>query len=317
MKEKRVERNVIYFPYIRVPQNQWFKRVLLYWDKIGSIVPMEYVDNPARLGKYMQGLVREGLVTQILPMEYSYKIPNFIEAFLAYVDGPNYPVRKGVLEKKKLPTFRVHMEKLGPIGDGLSRRGLARITDEWAWYDIECYTAIQFMAYLATALGKLPEIKSEPITDKAKRLSVFAPEPNRAEMSQQEIDEMRTLVLKDIMPAPSSRVDPYEIAKFKDDHKRELKRFRNKVEAFLINVAGIESQAIRSQMIDEFIRGIRDEVDALAELMKERGWKNISLGRFLAYSTAGIGLTAAIGGGGLLGGSSSSFWGRFCNLYYN
>jgi hypothetical protein len=32
---------VIYFPYIRVPDNEWFTRVLLYWDQLGTIVPEE------------------------------------------------------------------------------------------------------------------------------------------------------------------------------------------------------------------------------------------------------------------------------------
>ena len=158
------EANVIYFPYIRVPQDEWFTRVLLYWDKIGSIVPMDYVDDPSKLGKYMYNLVQEGLVKQIIPHQYVHDIPNFTEAFLQYVDNPNYPVLQGVIERKRVPTIPVHMEKLGPIGDELCQRGLARQQD-WRWYNIEDYTANQFMAYLAASLGKIPEIESEPITD--------------------------------------------------------------------------------------------------------------------------------------------------------
>ena len=59
--------DVIYFPYIRVPNNEWFTRTLLFWDNIGSIVPMEFMRNREQLGPYMNNLIKEKLVTPIIP----------------------------------------------------------------------------------------------------------------------------------------------------------------------------------------------------------------------------------------------------------
>jgi len=293
-----MERNVIYFPYIRVPDNEWFMRVLLYWDKVGSIVPMDYVERPSKLGEYMQGLVKEELVKMIIPVEYCYEIPNFTSAFLDYVDNESYPISHGILRRQEAATFKVHMEKLGDIGHELIQRGLARHTQDSRWYDIECYTADQFMTYLAAALGKLPEIKSDPVTDSTASLNAFTPEENIAKGSRQEIDNMRTVVLDNILPAPRSSIDPYEIAKFKDDHKRELNRFQNQIESFLVQASSIENLKDRSKMIKEFTRGINDNVEELTQLMKDRHWKNISFGRFLAYSAAGVGLSSAVSSSG-------------------
>ena len=84
---------VLYFPYIRVPENKWFTRVLLYWDEVGSIVPSEYVDEPEGLGRYMAALVKEGQVTPVTPGAYIHKVPSFEESFLKMID--NNPVIKG------------------------------------------------------------------------------------------------------------------------------------------------------------------------------------------------------------------------------
>jgi len=38
----RTADSVLYFPMIRPPENEWFSRVLFYWDRIGTILPREY-----------------------------------------------------------------------------------------------------------------------------------------------------------------------------------------------------------------------------------------------------------------------------------
>ena len=301
-----MERNVIYFPYIRVPQDQWFTQVLLYWDQIGSIVPMDYIRKPTSLGKYMQNLVTEGLVKQIIPMELIYDIPNFTGAFLEYVNSPEYPVPKNAIENNNLETFDVHMEKLGSIGDELAERGLARRKD-WPWYNIEAFTANQFMAYLAASLGKLPRINSVPITDSSQNLYSFSPQHQQEGRLNSKIGEMRTIVLNNILPSPESSIEPSKLAKFKDDHKRELIRFRNKVESFLINAAAIDDPHLRFKNREQFIIETNDDVKDLTERMKSAGWKKITLGRFLAYSTVGLSLTKAFISGEIIGAVAAAF----------
>lgn len=298
-------RNVIYFPYIRVPQSEWFTRVLLYWDQVGSIVPFEYVQSPG-LGKFMEALIAEDLLRQISPGAHIDEIPYFSEAFLEYVDNPEYPVHRGILRTKKVPTFAVHMEKLGPIGDELCNRGFAYL-ENYPWYNIETYTANQFMAYLAATLGRLPEINSEPTTDATRNLNSFMPQYHPEGRLSQELDKLRTLVLKDILPAPKGGIAPKKIAKFKSDYKKELTRFRNNVESFLITASAIEDQRHRDKSIEQFIVKTRNEVTELEELMNAKGWRNITLGRFLAYSTATLGLAVAITTGGLLGVVAAAF----------
>src|ERR1041385_2322377 len=128
--------NVLYYPFIRVPNNDWFTRVLLYWDSVGSIVPYEFVRNPNLLGPHMQGLLTEELVRQVIPGFYIQEAPNFTDAFLQLAEKFK---RKKRLKKNalaNLPTFKVHIEKLGDIGGQLCKMGLARPV-RYSWYEIE------------------------------------------------------------------------------------------------------------------------------------------------------------------------------------
>ncbi len=125
----------------------------------------------------------------------------------------------------------------------------------------------------------------------------------------QHIDETRTIILKDILPAPSGYINPSELAYFKEDHLKELNRFRNRIESFLPKAAAIEDDSDKSEAISQFIIKVKDEIDDLSEQMKSVGWRKITLGRFLGYSAAAFGLAAANTPSGLPGAIAAAFAG--------
>lgn len=51
--------NALYYPYIQVPESPWFTRVLLYWDRVGAIVPNDYIEDPDRRAIYGQSRTGE------------------------------------------------------------------------------------------------------------------------------------------------------------------------------------------------------------------------------------------------------------------
>lgn len=300
-----MKKNVIYFPYIQVPYDEWFARVLLYWDEIHSIIPSGFSDYLNK-HKYMQRLIETELILPVNPGNYIESIPNYKEAFLNYIDSPNYPVPHGVSRIGIKKTTKVHIEKLGNIGPDLVERGLARKTD-FNWYDIDVYTANQFMAYLASVLGKLPDINSEPITDSIQSLNSFSTlDYNKGKMSQ-EIDEMRTIILKNILPAPRGDISPEKLAEFKEEHKKELAKFREEIEYFLYGVAEIKDPINKSEKIERFIGDIQDDVDNLSELMTSTGWHRITYGNFIGYSSLFLGVGSYIATPNLLGAVGAAF----------
>lgn len=155
---------VLYFPYIRVPESIWLTQMLLYWDQVSSIVPYEFVHKPESLGPYMLSLVRAGLVFQVIPGAHIYEIPRFFDAFSGYIDGLGREIAHRKERFARGSTFRIHIEKLGDIGDLLVRERLA-VPEQYPWYEVERETADDFMSYLAASLGQVQSIDSAPVTD--------------------------------------------------------------------------------------------------------------------------------------------------------
>ena len=276
----------LYFPYIEVPQSPWFTQLLLYWDKVGAIVPYEYIQDPERLGPYMVGLVRENLVEQVIPGMYLWRSRNFEEAFLDYVDGLKF-------RAMYQPTWpKVHMEKLQGLGEKLCSRHWAvtvgRPDDYSRWYQLEPRVADLFMAYLASVLGQLTEEKFYPITEDSQRLTPFVAEP-------QGTVRTRKIVLNAILPTPTQELEAAQLADFKAAHNNELRLFRWHIEDKLSELSVIEHEQQQLRRAHELSQTLRKEVDELAHRMREeKGWPKIGFADFCAVAGVGVGVCQAL-----------------------
>ena len=63
----RVYNSVLYFPEVQVPRNDWLARVLLYWDRIGTITP-RYIGQ--RFPYWMSNLVDAEQLEVVYPEEH-------------------------------------------------------------------------------------------------------------------------------------------------------------------------------------------------------------------------------------------------------
>ena len=278
--------NVIYFPYINLPQESWFTTTLLYWDTIYSIVPNEYTQYPIMLEEYTRTLIEEHLVKPIVPMNYIEHIPNFNHQFLSFIDRRDYPVNRKMRDTA-LPKVKVHIEKLGDLAEELVRRKLA-IIDKYPWYYVESYTAHQFMLYLATELGKLKQINGKPITDDLIQYELFQAQQHRDHNLELTISEIRPIILDEILPTPINSVDPRDILNFKDDNKKLLINFRNDIETNLIYLAGFDGTK-KEQKISYFIDLKKKQIAELKMVMESYGWK-VRLSKIAGYTIATLGI---------------------------
>jgi hypothetical protein len=80
--------SALYFPYIEVPERPSLTRVLLYWDRLGTIAPPPVdPEEPQLLSKRMRQLVDSGLVETVEPDRYFRRMDGFAEGFLAILDA--------------------------------------------------------------------------------------------------------------------------------------------------------------------------------------------------------------------------------------
>lgn len=145
-----MNKQALYFPYIRVPEAAWFTRTLLYWDRVGTIVPYALADSRKRLGDYTFELIGAHLVEPIYPDAHVNMIPRFAEGFfeLLATDTMGAEERRVGFERGHLTL--IHFDKMGKtVADELEARGLAhsagRTDSPNSWWNVESRTADIFM----------------------------------------------------------------------------------------------------------------------------------------------------------------------------
>lgn len=294
----------IYYPYIRVPDSPWFTRTLLYWDQVGAIVPYEYLENPESLGSHMAGLVREHLVTQVVPGMHLWKVPRFEAAFLDHLD------RRGAPPSSTSENWpNVHMEKLRGVADELCQRGLAHKDDSSPyspWYRIQPEIADEFMAYLAAVLGQIPEEDEfVPVTDQVHQLNPFRPRaPSIGRRAP-----IRELVIRKLLPSPLGGIEPPRLAEFKAEHGSELREFRREIENRISQWTLIENDADRTVAVEEGVRELQERINEVAATMQRAGWPRLDFGGLCTIVGSGIAGWSAIATGdvgvGLVGAGLS------------
>ena len=290
-----MEKNALYFPYIRVPKDPWFVRVLLYWDTVGTIVPR---------GPFLGGadhtseLVAAELVRPIHPDEYIHDIGGFHDRFFALIDGEETIQARRRLALKHGDVKKIHVDKMGHmICEGLMSRDLGRPVEGevWGWWELESQTADLFMAYLAAELGSLDSLAMDPVTDASDLFVASADTPiERAE-------GLRLGVLEAVLPAPQEAVSVSELAAFKDKHHARLAAFRTTIEEELLQIAQVDDDEARLRQKQLSEQRLRGEIEEITAKMNERRWPKIVFGTVCGLLGVGAaaGVAVATGGAGV------------------
>lgn len=295
---------LLYFPSITIPKSQWLMGALFYWDKVGSIVPLEYLERPSKLNGHMRDLVHAGMIEQVVPEIYLGSVQNYEKAFLDFID--NDTTIKHISELGKLglignkgiikSTTPIHMGKLNDIGEELRNRGLAT-RKQGSWYHVESHTASTFMTYLATILGSITQYT--PITDNYNDLTNYLPLTNEKDKRIALKEQLRARIIEKILPVPLSIDDPYDIYRFKEKYYDNLKRFRNYIEEFILELE-LSPDYQTEDKIKLFIETSLDETNYIKDKMQTFKWSSIGLATICSVAPPAISLTNGFAGNSLI-----------------
>ena len=250
---------VLYFPYINIPQSDWTKKVLLYWDSVGIIVPDEYRRNPNRYEINTRELLTSGLITQIIPQEHTNNQLALFNSFNTFISSPDFEIEKKrkSFQNYNIPKPQIHVEKFdNGLMNNLVDLGIATRID-WRWYQVEKETAIYLMSYLAAVLGEIT--KMTPITDSIKQYFV---NPVQKE-TRNEI--LRSRILNSLLPLPLE-YSIEELVHFKEKYSNQLKRFRNRIERLIIELNSSESS---DDLLNNYIEEFQMDKEEISRRMSE------------------------------------------------
>jgi hypothetical protein len=303
---------VLYFPYISVPKNAWFARVLLYWDQVGSIVPEPHAEDLSRVSDFMRDLVRAELVRPIVPERFDSRIGAAMRPFLDFVDsdpeiaarakagfGSAQATRSG---SEPGTVVHIHRGKFGIIlGRQLIERGLARATGDGRrpreWLEVESRTASAFMAHLAATLGSVDDVDMDPITDSLSSLTPFAAtstEPKPVALAA----ELRMGVLEGVLPGPEEDLSVAALVDFKERHGDHLRRFRRHLENHVLDLATIPDADMRKAKQRLFTDELADELAEVQARMRPR-WSKLVFGTLCSVVGSAIPVGTALATGAL------------------
>lgn len=288
----------IYFPFISVPETKWAFNTLLYWEKLASIVPIEYLESPHQYSDFMRILVSEGLVDQIIPREHIYQIPDFETSFISYIEKRlrRWRLTRHFSRLSPRNYFKrsslIHMEKMGNLPYFLEQEGLAKRKSD-SWFEVENWIAGPFMAYLASVLGALKEVDSAPVTDNLHMCNYYQafridrrPQRGRPSIG---IAEARDFILEHILPVPKDKISIGSVVRFKERYGHLLPEVREKIEIYSAEIASINNQEERNARAETITLELKDDISEITEAMK-LSWNNIIFGS----------ITPLVGAGGAL-----------------
>ncbi len=286
--------NLLYYPYINLPDTDWAIRALLYYDNIGAIVPGQYFYEPELYEPFMRELIQNELVVPINPMDVLERPFEVSEMFCNYLNEHIDVLRRRVMSfrnsmadsirrEKTLATAnwsRLHVGKLDAhIFDNLTQMGLAERIDDY-WYVVENKTAGELMTFLSSVIAN--KIDYQPATDRMDRgFSTTYIRTQDVEMRTRQCK--RDLILKNLIPYPR-QIDLTNLRRFKDRHDDLLKSFRNRVEDLVLN-STIMPESQRFAIAIDNMRMAKEE---LAARMNESHIGDIVFGTICGTISAGM-----------------------------
>ena len=226
------EKVLLYYPTIDIPSPSWVRQGLMYWDKIGSIVPNSYdahLPKELRYSDQIQPLYDAGLFRPFNPGDLFSRgwEQNAADAFrtelLQILDTDNF-TRKLPLNKEHKAEVYVEKVNEAVYQDLLERDLVAPKRDDDFIY-FEENASLVYMAVLAKYLADIDHHYIVPSTDLRdyERLNFKA-----AQKEQDSIPCLR-VEFRDVLRVPSDDVDIKKVIEFRLSHSQELLNFRHQV----------------------------------------------------------------------------------------
>jgi hypothetical protein len=306
-----MKRNILYYPTINIPTNDWLKNAVLYWDEVSSIVPKDYKDKPlVNLNSDIDYLMCEGEFRAIKPdtlIKENWKmLKQFQDEMIEIIESPQF---KSVYDKRLGSYSRIHDYKVpktamgkGPmihqdkismsLIDFLKDKGLARkIKDNHEWLMFERTTALVYMSVLAKYLAYVDKQQTVIGTD----LAVYE-KLNFQPLSDGEVSAVLSCDLRGLIPSPGSQVKIKDIVKFKRKRASNLASFRKMLMDVQKKISKAESNEHLKDILVSFEEDLRKGITDMAAVFRDSKIDLIfkSLKTLFNYKSAALVTGAAV-----------------------
>lgn len=265
-----MERILLYYPSINIPDGRWLKNALLYTDKVASIVP--FVDmNDIRIDNDTKALYDDGLYQPISVfnnLDSSHKeFYKFKQNFIDTIDSKEFRSFKRETQDyewakgRGIAAYSIYAEKLSyEIIDFLRERNLLKPEDKGV-FSVEKKSAIIYMSMLADYLACI----------NMKDLIIPSTDQQEYEKLAYQLTDEKALThrfqLDNCLPSPSPYTTIKDIIKFKKKRKQELLQFREILDNAEVEIYSAENDSEIKRKMIHFQEKIQKEVIKIKKLL--------------------------------------------------
>jgi len=263
------KRTILYYPTITIPTSDWLRRSLLYWDEIGSIVPMDYEERTLiPYSSDIQYLKGEGIFRPFRPTDlasHGEKVQELQKELISIIESRQF---QNLLPRREMRSLRsrVHRDKVsGNIVNYLEHWGLAqRDKDNSEWISFEHHTALLYMGILAKYLADEDSMATVPGTDLQEYENLIF----KAMLPSDGFACVSTNYLN-VVPVPREDVRLSDIIEFKRKRQSELLEFRQQLNEFHKNLRACQSKSDANDVAATFSEKITKEINNLKAVMDD------------------------------------------------
>ncbi len=238
----------LYYPYIRIQDENWLKCALLYWDRVRRIVPEQLADNGI-----VDPYIEEGLLVDTNPRDYRDDAASFFKThFLPTIEGniqPDFAECAEFLSKLNMTVYNTKF--CDSLRDELEEKNL--IERSGPWYRTVPVVGGYFMISLASVMSektRAPMITDTPAYEKASQYSLYG-RTDEVGAADQTHDLLLKLELP--FPCPESLADITlsQILAFRKKYNDERMRFREVIEELKFAFSKLEDDNAKLDFLNE------------------------------------------------------------------
>jgi hypothetical protein len=271
-----MENNILYYPFINLPVNEWTIKSVLYWDTVGVIVPGEYIEKPEQLKPKMREMVQTGHIVQHFTSDYANLLNKISESVFKTFESNTINLKECQINFTAGKFSPIHTDKFAfRLFEYLEKNEVAKKINpqSWSGYFVENKIASIMMSYLAAAISK--KIGYTPSTDQMEYLR----EDDYLGLVNNQPEKIRSKILNEVMPYPKND-DFNKIIKFKEKYYDQLKRFRLEIEKMVWSINAVKDKESKEKILELNIEQLNDKKEELAAKLKENNFGKIAYGAF-------------------------------------
>lgn len=274
----------LYYPYFTVRDELWLKQVLVWWDRLATVVP---VDVPLeRVADDRFHALAEAGAIQAWPVEMAARE----EAARAAI---------GLIDQGRLAEFpegeplELHFGKMtGHLVEQLRERGQT-IDRRGGNVIVPMNTGLLVMAVLAHVLAE--RTRAWPLTDQRDLANAYLGIASRRTGAGGGAMAVVEGDLQLVIPNLES-VDLTHWLQFRADHREELKSYRRSIKQLARDVSRAEDHDVAQEMLDDRREQVEDEIEAGKGLFKKLTTETAVAALTLVTEAGVLAINPALGG---------------------